>query len=180
MQENLAYRTGKKIMPNELLNKIINLLDNEAELFDSLLKVLKEEGRAASNANLKALNGAVERKENIIAKIRTLEKERGQVLEKLAESMSLSTDELTLSKLARMSEEPYSSRLLITRSKLSNLTREIQITNKNNSSLIRYSLEIVRNLLSMFGNLVSTEKVYFQTGEIKKSEKTGILFCSKI
>ncbi len=167
-------------MINGIFEQLIHLLEKETELLGSLLQVLEKEGRAIAGSNTEALNEAVDGKEKLLLSIQALEDQREGVIVDVAERLDRKPNELTLSVLVQTIGEPYSSSLAALRSKLSKLTGEIKKMNGKNRSLLTYSLEFVRKMLSIFGKLVPSEKVYIQTGKVRESEKTGILLCGDV
>jgi len=160
-----------------LLNKFLSLLEGETDLYRSLLSILQSEKKAVVLSNLKELNESSKEKENLILKIRILEEQRSKLLEKIADNLGHSCQVLTLSRLAEMVEEPYSTRLRYNYSILSTLVHSIQEVNNANKTLILHSLELVRGSLALFGNLIEPNSIYFRTGEVKPRGQSGMLIC---
>ena len=94
-----------------LLKELLKLLEDEINMFRSLLPVFKKEKEAALTSNLNELNKASAAKEKLLFNMRSLEKKRTHVMNNLAESLEVLPDELTLKKLAQLVKEPYSIRL---------------------------------------------------------------------
>jgi flagellar biosynthesis/type III secretory pathway chaperone len=163
-----------------MLNKFVDLVEDEIGLCRSLLSVLQKEKQAVVGSELTALNETSKAKENLLLKIRILEEERLRMLEKLADSLGYPTQDLTLSKLPQLVEEPHSTRLMECYSNLSALTQSIQDVNNINKALLKHSLELVRGSLTFLDNLLAANPVYYPTGKIQSSGQSGMVFSGRI
>jgi len=94
-----------------LLKELLKLLEDEIEIFRFLLPICKKEKKAVLASDLNELNKTLAKKEKLLFNMRSLEKRRTHVMNQLSEALELSPDELTLKKLARSVQKPYSTRL---------------------------------------------------------------------
>ena len=74
-----------------LLKKLLGLLEHATELYQSLFAVVQQEKDAVVGLNLQQLNQACKAKDNLLLKLRILEEQREQLMDKLASDFKLFT-----------------------------------------------------------------------------------------
>ena len=163
-----------------LLKKLLGLLEEETTLLESLLRVLQNEKGAVVDSNIKALDKATKEKENLILKIRILEEQRMHLMERVADVLDHPAQFLTVTQLSQLVEAPYSNRLKECCSNISALTQSIQDLSDTNKGLLVHSLELVRDSLSLFDNLMAPPPVYYRTGKIHANGQTGKVLSGKM
>ena len=163
-----------------LLNEFLGLLEGELDLYRSLFLVLQKEKEAVVDSKLKELNESSKEKENLLLKIRILEEQRLKLLEKLADFLEFPSQDLTLSKLSQMVEEPYSTQLKDYYANFLALIQNIQDVNKTNKALVMHSMELVRGSLTLFNSLTAFNPVYYRTGKIQTRDQSGRVLSDKI
>ena len=163
-----------------LLNELLGLLEGEIRLYDSLLLALQKEKRAVVDSNLEELNEANRKKESLFLKIRILDEQRLTILEKLADKLGQPAQNLTLTKLSQLVEEPQSTQLADCRSRLLSLAQSIQEVNLSNKALLNHSLDLVRSSLTLLSDLMPSNPVYYRTGKMKDGDQSGRVVSGKI
>ncbi len=163
-----------------LLNDLLSLLEGEIGLYASMLLALQKEKMAIVDSNHEDLNEASREKENLFLKIRILEEQRLSVLEKLARNLGQPAQDLTLSKLSQLVQEPQSTQLVDCHSKFLSLAQSIQEINLSNKTLLTHSLDLVKGSLSLLGDLLSYNPVYYRTGKMEAVGQSGRLLSGKI
>lgn len=158
---------------NILLHNLLDLLEEEAWLLESLLSVLRKEKKAIVCARIGDLNKACKEKENLILKIRIIEEQRVNILKKLAGCFDISQEALTVTGLSRLIEKPLSDRLGRCFSKLLFLTESIHEINRNNEGLIEHSIDLVRASMVMLEDLIAPGSVYYKNGKSQPGGHTG-------
>ena len=163
-----------------LLNSFLGLIEDEADLWASLLGDMQAERRAVVASDLKQLNRVSKSKENVILKIRIMEAQREQMLAKIAGYLNIPPPELTLETLSGRLTEPFASRFADLRSKLTALTESIRDLNQSNRALVQQSLELVRGSLSALDGLISPRPVYFNTGRLPAPDRGGRMLSGRV
>ena len=154
-----------------LLKELLELLEDEIEIFRSLLPVFKKEKEAVLASELNELNKASAQKEKLLFNMRSLEKKRTHVMNKLAETLEVLPDDLTLTKLAQSVKEPYSTRLKNCGSQLLKLTKSISSANTGNKNIFAHSLNFVKGALTLLQNIIAPGQVYHRTGKVQAEVK---------
>ena len=163
-----------------LLTKFVGLLDEEIDLYESLLSILQKEKSAVVDSSLEKLIESSKEKENLFLKIRILEEQRPVILERLAQKLGQSTQSLTLTKLSHLVQEPYATRIRNCQSSFVSLVQSIQEINLANKALLNHSLELVRGSLSLLNDLMSSNQIYYRTGKMQLNDQSGKLLSGKI
>ena len=163
-----------------LVNELLGLLEGEIDLYGSLLLVLQKEKRAVVDSNLDALIETNREKESLFLKIRILEEQRLTILEKLAENLGQLAQNLTLTKLSQLVEEPQSTQLADCHSRFLSLTQSIHEVNLSNKALLNHSLDLVRSSLALLSDLMPSNPVYYKSGKMQAGAQGGRLVSGKI
>ena len=163
-----------------LLDDLLGLLEGEIGLYASMLLALQKEKKAIVDSNHKALNETSRKKENLFLKIRILEEQRISILKKLAQELGQSSQDLTLSKLSQLVQEPHSTRLVDCHSTFLSLAQSIQEINQSNKTLLTHSLDLVKTSVSLLSDLLSSNPVYYRTGKMEISDQSGRLLSGKV
>ena len=163
-----------------LLNDLLGLLEGEIGLYASMLLALQKEKKAIVDSNHEELNETSREKENLFLKIRILEEQRLSVLEKLARNLGHPAQDLTLSKLSQLVQEPQSTQLVGCHSTFLSLAQSIQEINLSNKALLTHSLDLVNGSLSLLSDLLSSSPVYYRTGKMEAGDQSGRLLSGKI
>ena len=163
-----------------LLNELLELLEDEIEIFRSLLPVFKKEKEAVLTSDLNELNKASAKKEKLLFNMRSLEKKRTHIMNKLSESLDVLPDELTLTKLAQSVKEPYTIRLKNCGLELLKLTKNISNANTGNKSMFAHSLNFVKGALTLLQNIIAPGQVYHRTGQVQAGHQGGKVLSGEI
>lgn len=163
-----------------LLDEFLDVLKLHAELYGSLLSVLKEEQGAIIESRPEMLNDVNSKKKALVLKIQNLEDRRLSILERLSDALIRPVQDLTLTKLSQFTEEPHSNRLKTSRENLSSLLKEVREANDNNRSLLTHSADLVKGSMVLLNNLIASNAVYYRSGKIQNKDKNGRVFSGEI
>ena len=161
---------------NYLLEKLISLLNEEYSLYQALLMVLQKERKALVNSHLARVTDCTKEKENLILKIRVLEEQRINYMDNLAEVLKSPVQACPLAALAALVDEPYATQLMDCHTSLSALIQSIQEVNQSNKALVSHSLDLIRGSLTLLNDLIFHNAIYYQTGKMQTTEKSGLVF----
>jgi len=165
---------------DSLLDRLLDLLEGETGLYRSLLSVLKDENKAVVSASLEQLNKSRKEKEDLLLKIQVLEEQKVGMLEDLAGLFGCCPEDLTMTGLSRLVDEPLSERLRGCRSNLLALTQGIREVNNTSKALLMHSSELVKESLSLINSLIASNSVYYRNGRIQGGDRGGRMFSGKV
>lgn len=163
-----------------LLNKLIGLLAHATELYQELLGVVQNEKEAVVGLNLKQLNEACKAKDNLLLKLRILEEQRQQVMDRIADELGCSPQGLTLTRLSEQVEPSYARRLLDRSTDLLALIQTLQEVTQQNKSLMSHSMQLIQGSCNLLNNLMMAHPVYFRSGNVDGGDQTGRLLSGEI
>ncbi len=156
-----------------LLEKLIILLDEETGLYRSLHHVVEKEKIAVLDADVDAMIKSSEEKEILLRRARLLERQRCELMVRLAGKLNRPPRELTLNRLTRLTPEPWASRLKKIGGNLRTLVHRVRKIDSGNQSLVRFSLDFVRSSLTLLNNMMSGSSRYCRTGKMYDGHKNG-------
>ena len=165
---------------NDILNKLLGLLEHQTDLYQDLLTLIEKEKQAVIATDLAGLNETAKVKDNLLLKIRILDEQREHLLRKLADELEHPVQELTLTRLSQLVEAPQANRLKRLRSAFSSIIAKIQQANDRNRTLFSHSLELVRSSVNLLNNVMTISPVYFSSGCIQHRDQTGKIVYKEI
>ncbi len=163
-----------------LMNEFLDVLEDQASLYQTLLSVLQREHAAIVESKHDKLNEAVIEKETLILKIQNLENKRLNILDGLANSLGYPAQDLTLRKLSQLTENPSSGLLNTCRSNLLSLTDRVREANDRNKSLLTHAINLVKGSMVLLNNLMASNSIYYPSGKICGNDKNGRVFSGEI
>ena len=167
---------------NLLLEELIGVFEDQSDLHQSLISVLRDEKAAIVGSKLFELNKANKEKETLILKIKKLEDKRFDLASTLANSLDDESDDFTLEKLCKITNEPYSSRLNNCRENIMSSISKVKELNDGNKILLTNSINFIRGSLTLFNNLMTSRSnaVYYPSGKIENRDRSGRVFSEEI
>jgi hypothetical protein len=163
-----------------MLEHLLNHLSRETQLYQSMLAVIAKEKEAAVRSELDALNEAAAEKEKIMTALGKVDEQRRQLVKCLAEALGSPFQDLTLKKLSQLVNEPFAGRLRQAGTDLLAVLNQVQESNRRSKQLFEHSLELLRGGFNLLNELLSSNTVYYRTGNIRSSYSTGKCVSSDI
>jgi flagellar biosynthesis/type III secretory pathway chaperone len=166
---------------NELVDKLIDLLQEEEALFHTLATILEKEKLALLSSDVAMLSEITKKKENEVFKFRLLEEKRETTVNLIAKRLGLNANAVSLPMIADKMSSAYSKILMNLSKNLEQFLQSVKTMNQNNKKLVEHSLGLVKDSLSLLDNLLSSSPVYHQNGRFNQSNmQTGRLICNTI
>jgi flagellar biosynthesis/type III secretory pathway chaperone len=165
---------------NSTLDQLIALLKQETGLYRSLLVVINQEKKAAVRSDVNALNETGIEKEKILLELQKKEAQRRQLVAGLAETLGYAVQDLTLSQISQLVDEPLAGSLRLVSKDLLSVLSQLQTANQRNQQIFEHSLELLRGSFNMLNELLTPNTVYYRTGNIQSTKSTGKCVCSDI
>ncbi len=162
------------------LEQLIRLLDQETELYRSMLDVVDREKEAALRSDVDALQATAMEKEHLISELQQMETLRRQLVADLAVELGIPDQEVTLTAITQAADEPYAGRLNRINKNFSNIIKSLQMANECNRQLVEHSLALLRGSFNQLNDLVAPGTVYYRSGNIQSSKSTGNCISSEI
>jgi flagellar biosynthesis/type III secretory pathway chaperone len=163
-----------------LLDKLIGLLEHTTELYQSLFAVVQSEKKAVVGLDLQQFNDASKAKDNLLLKLRILEEQREQIMERLAAELGCPPQELTLTQLSLLVDESHARRLLDCSRDLSALIQALQSAAQQNKFLMLHSMQLIQGAYNLLNNLMAANPLYYRSGNVQRTDQTGKLLTGSI
>ena len=163
-----------------LLDKLLGSLEQATELYQALFRVLQNEKDAVVGLNLQQLNEACKAKDNLLLKLRILEEQREQIMDRVTVELGCAPQGLTITELSLLVDEPYAERLRERSADLSALIQALQDATQQNKFLMAHSMQLIQGSYNLLNNLMAANPVYYRSGNVQNNAQTGKLLNGDI
>ena len=163
-----------------LLDKLLGSLEKATELYQSLFRVLQNEKDAVVGLNLQQLNEACKAKDNLLLKLRILEEQREQIMDRVAAEFGRSSQSLTVTELSMLVDRSYADRLRQCSKDLMVLIETLQNATRQNKFLMSHSMQLIQGSYNLLNNLMAANPVYYSSGNVQNNAQTGKLLNGDI
>ena len=156
------------------VEKLAELLSQNAELYEQMAKVAEEEKSALESASLDGLNTAGKKKETLVLKIRMLEESRLKLMEEIGREMGQSAGDITLQGLAESPENrPLRKNLLSIRDRLGAAVERVGELNGFNLGLVSRAISTVHESFRFAVGQAEPSLTYSPGNGGENSQPTG-------
>ncbi len=160
-----------------------DLLENLSESLDKMINTYRDILHTAQEKKEHIISGDIDKLESIIYQERNLaervllaEEKRRYVLHSINQTLGNNTEAIKLSDLIEQIKEPYKSKLKEQYDVIIKVISEVEAINKVNTSLTKYSLEYINNLIRSICSESLNDSTYQLSGKLKKPELKRMLF----
>ncbi len=160
-----------------------NLIQDLSETLDKMINTYRDILHTAQEKKEQIISGDIDKLESIIYRERNLaervllaEEKRRYVLHSINQTLGNNTDSIKLSDLIEQIKEPYKSKLKEQYDVIIEVISKVEAINKINTSLTKYSLEYINNLMKSICSESLNDSTYQQSGKLKEPELKRMLF----
>lgn len=125
----------------ELLTKLLALLEQKDRHFKQLLDLVKQEKESIVHSRIKELQDLVGKQEQMVKTFVQLEQERIKLTRQIAEGLKIPGQQVTMSQIIESVSEPYKSGLTKANNQITATLQEMDGLNKINTELVKSSLD---------------------------------------
>lgn len=161
---------------DELLENLFDTLDKMTAVYQEILHAAEEKQGHIISGDIDKLESVIFRERNLAESIVLQEEKRRYVMESITQKNGWHDTSLSLQKLADQMHDPFRSKLEMKREMIIKVALKVQEVNNINTSLTRYSLEYVNNLIKSVCAEPLDNTIYQQTGKIKADDLKMIVF----
>jgi flagellar biosynthesis/type III secretory pathway chaperone len=165
---------------NEMIGQLLDILSQETEMYQAMSTVLNKEKDAAIQSEIIALNEAEIEKENILVALGLLERQRRNLVADLADTLGYSAQDINLTQIVQIVDEPLAGRLRRTKSDLSALLESVQAANQRNKQIFEHSQALLRGSFNLLSELRAPSPIYYRTGTMQNTSASGKCVCDEI
>ncbi len=160
-----------------------NLLQDLSEALDKMINTYRDILQTAQEKKEQIIAGDIDKLESIIYQERNLaervllaEEKRRYVLHSINQTLGNNTESIKLSDLIEQIKEPYKSKLKEQYDIIIEVISKVEAINKTNTSLTKYSLEYINNLIKSICSESLNDSTYQLSGKLKEPELKKMLF----
>ena len=164
-------------------NILENLLQNLSETLDKMILTYKDILLTAQKKQEHIISGDIDKLESVIYHERNLaetilllEEKRRYILRSTNQTLENNNNSTKLSALIEQIREPYKSKLKEQYDSIVVIITKVEGVNKTNTTLTKYSLEYINNLIKSICSESLNDNIYQQSGKLKEPELKRILF----
>ena len=161
------------------LEKLVNIMEMECELYNTLLDLSKKKTHTIVNGKIKDLEKLVEAEQYLILELSRLEDEREKCVADLARELNMDSEDVALSHLISRAEGELKERLEKLRQTLDRLINEQRRVNRLNERLIKNNLEYINFSLGLLTGREQTGSIYTKTGDANSKRQERNLIDKK-
>ena len=152
---------------NDLIEELIKTIDGAAQLYEKLRVVLERKQAAIVAGQTDELTQCAATEESLVDLAQRLDGNRVNIMGTLAQRLGVPGGQARLHQLAERLGEPWASRLLSLKDKLTQLVRKVQEINRVNALLVKDSLDFIGDVLRRcFHKQPAAGLVYGQKGRV--------------
>lgn len=163
-----------------MYTQLLNILHQEVQLHEALLKMLTDEHQALTCSSHGQLDELQSEKQMLIARMQQTGKNRKALLIQLAKACGVSAADLTIQKIISLAPPQEAESFSEVRKRLIDLTRQVRKANHSNRSLLRHCLLTVRGSMTILSQMLASGNVYRRSGIMNFSNAGGAVLSAQI
>jgi flagellar biosynthesis/type III secretory pathway chaperone len=162
-------------LSNQLVEQLIEVLGQEADIYEEILRISKDKTKVIIEGKVTELDNITKVEQSLIFKIRQAEDVRENLVEKLAEELNTNAPDTTISELLKHMKKGQAKKLKSVREKIMSILNELKETNYLNSRLIKNSLQYIDFSINLFSDEDGGSNNYSNSGQVDNSKKRSIM-----
>lgn len=146
-------------------NKIIEVINKEAALYEEMLELSKNKKDIIVNGKVAELESITKLEQSMVFKLSKLEDEREELASKLAAELGISNNKITVKVLLSKLPKTQANEMENCCKNLSSILSDLKEINSLNSKLIKNSLDYIDFSINILGSLGPSGNNYENSGE---------------
>jgi hypothetical protein len=164
---------GKANTMDTRYDRLMAILDEEADFYQDLLACVQNEKRAIVEMDVDRLGELGRLKEQMLLKQHEFVRARERLLRQFCDDPALPTGDLTLRQLSHQVPQPYQDAIRRRRRRLRDLVASLSVENGHVAQLVQHGLTLVRGSYQLITQVLETHPVYHSTGNLQPAASTG-------
>ncbi|NLL06437.1 MAG: flagellar protein FlgN [Clostridiaceae bacterium] len=158
-------------MNSEKINDLMDILEQETEIYEELLKLSKGKTDIIAKGKITELDAITKKEHVLVLKMGKLEVFREKIVNDLSLGLRRNPDDLTISELIQYLDKKQAQRFAECKTKLLNTINEIKTLNELNSKLIHNSLDFINFSMNVLSSVPEESNNYGNTGHANEGKK---------
>ncbi len=143
--------------------------------YKDILQTAQEKKEHIISGDIDKLESIIYQERNLAESILLLEEKRRYILNSINQSLGNNSNSAKLSELVEQIREPYKSKLREQYDVILEIITKVEEINKVNTSLTKYSLEYINNLIRSICSESLNDSTYQQSGKFNEPELKRML-----
>jgi iron-sulfur cluster repair protein YtfE (RIC family) len=143
--------------------------------YKDILQTAQEKKEHIISGDIDKLESIIYQERNLAESILLLEEKRRYILNSINQSLGNNSNSAKLSELIEQIREPYKSKLREQYDVILEIITKVEEINKVNTSLTKYSLEYINNLIRSICSESLNDSTYQQSGKFNEPELKRML-----
>lgn len=162
---------GGEALDTVLIEGLIDILNKEAEMYESILKLSKNKTNIIVEGKVTELESITKVEQTLILQLGKLEEGREKLVDEIAGQLNMEASEVTLASLEKLYPKEQAKKLKACHNKLPKIVKDLGEANVVNSKLIKNSLDYIDFSINILTNAGLTSNNYGYTGQSDDSKK---------
>lgn len=163
-----------------LLENLAQVLGQEVEKYEALLRLLRQERSLIVKGNLQALTELVKQKETLVLELKVIQEARLALMARVSAMYGIPLVELTLFRLADLVHASRSTAYRAILNRLAFLAARLVEENDWNRALLDRSVAYVRGSLSFLTSALSPVPLYGEDGSVVSQPQSHSVLNSQV
>lgn len=155
----------------QMINELINVLDQENRVYDSILKISKSKTNIIVEGKVSELENIVKLEQSLVLQMGRLEDMREKLVEKVAAQLNVKPADITISELMKHIKSDQAHKLKACQDTLNTTISELKNANDLNSKLIKNSLDFINFSINLVATVDAGSNNYGHTGQVNDGKK---------
>jgi hypothetical protein len=158
-----------------LYKKVIDIVEEESLCLEEFLELLVNQQKYLVENDLEKLKDGVARQQEIISRVKTLEKQRGKLVAEYSETEDVNPGDITITCLARKAGGQIADKLLELQNSLLSLHEKIEKARRKNEFLIENSMKYIDGTIRLIA-----ESGRQKEDNAKSDEKESLILTTTV
>ncbi|MFQ6009168.1 MAG: flagellar protein FlgN [Candidatus Zixiibacteriota bacterium] len=151
-----------------MIDRLIDILRQEAALFESFLELLEQQQQMLVNNDVEGLNRVTLQQQERLRESQNLNRQREEIIEHIKQANAVEGD-LNVTRLIEMVDQDRAHQLIKLRDLIQSLNDKITTTRNQNALLLNRSREYIAKTMEMLSRINAHSSTYGESGVQKES-----------
>ncbi|MCF6159499.1 MAG: flagellar protein FlgN [wastewater metagenome] len=166
---------GQKILEN-LLHNLSETLGKMITTYEDILHTAQEKKKHIISGDIDNLESVIYQERNLAERVMLFEEKRRYIMLSINELLGNTGNPIKLSKFIEQIKDPYRGKLKEKYDVMIEIVGKVEEVNRINTSLTKYSLEYINNLIKAVCTESLNDSTYQKSGKLNEPELQRILF----
>jgi hypothetical protein len=160
-----------KVLDTQMIHELIKVLDQEAKVYDDILKISKNKTNIIVEGKVAELENLVKIEQSLVFQMSRIETMRENLVDKISAQLNLKSGEVTISELLKHIKGSEADKLKECQTNMTKALNDLKQTNDVNSKLIKNSLDFINFSINLISSIDLGTNNYGTGGQTNDTKK---------